>query len=1276
MPGVYVYDYDAVDLDTTGLVGDLMPVSCYFDEAKNGESVLTMRLIYDDLHKWAAVKVGSYIKAMVPVRVPPKISDNAYDREIMTYRVKGSVTATAWVYVSSGYVRESISAPAAKSLFYNIAATGGGGEPKEVKVKRRIKAGTEVQVLETKDDGTCRVYAKGIGKGWTFLENLEPVVASTIPDTFSGVESVVTPSRLEYQLFQVTAIEQTLDHVDVTAQHVFYELLHSYTNYKTEWPVEAYEAINGVFGGMVTADERFTCLTDTAEKAGALDYERKNVVQALLDPENGLCAQYGLSLIRDNYDLYALKNVGSDRGFVVEYSKNMLSVERTEDITDVVTRIIPMGRTRKGDPVFLDGTIWVDSAHIGDYSFPRTMYLNCSDTATESDTMSLAQVKENLRERAQAEFDAGCDLPALSMTVDFISLGDTEEYQQYRGLDKVYLFDRITVRDRVRGYDYAAEVVAIRHNVLTGLLESVTLGSLQKGTGKRKIATWQVPEVDGGNIRLASIVPGVLAGGAVGEENLQTGAVSTRVIDAYAITTEKLAAGAITAEKIGAGEITTDKLAAKSVTADKLQADLVISDFIEAGSITTDMLAAGAVTADKLDANAISADFIESGSITADKLAAGVLSADLIGAHSITADKIATGTITAESGIIANGAIGTTQIADGSITDAKIVGLTANKITAGTLDASQIAVINLVADNITTGTINGKVIPVLGSDKLAAGAVTAGKIAQNAVTADTIVSGAVTTDKLAAESVTANKILSGAVTAEKIAADAVTADKIKAGAITTAKVSSDFGQSLDLSSNRSIKAIVSDLTQTFVQFNQPTGTFNVGDVWVKTQASQLWSTLQGMTWEAVKAAKWGEWGYTDQPLTYVWDGAKWVLTVDYNVVQDNQTSITQTKKEISLKADQRTVDTLSGRVTQQSTEIKQTAEEIALLAETSDGLQAQITVNAEAIQSLVKNDAGMQSQIDQQADSIELLVQNDAGMQTQIEQNAGQIALKAEKSTVDSLGNTVASHTTAIEQNASQIALKANKDDPAGGVATSTVTVNADGVNIKTGGTFTVDSGNFDIDASGNMSAQNAYLSGDVYVNGSPALSQRNIYVGTNAPASPVAGMVWIKPDTSTSAQTTFTRQIPWGSRVHMVNTPKTGSLTGTATAAVGTQYTYRIRVPVYISPYSSGTTGAVLHFDIATTSGGAAVVSATKNVTITDYGSGNKVVEMEVTGGSWIGNQSTLYFSLYTTALSGYYAYNVLNSSDTSAAITVECISTSSSGASGWRDCAVFCYA
>ena len=44
MAGVYVFDYNDVDIDTTGLVGDLQPVECTFYEEKNGESNLSMRL--------------------------------------------------------------------------------------------------------------------------------------------------------------------------------------------------------------------------------------------------------------------------------------------------------------------------------------------------------------------------------------------------------------------------------------------------------------------------------------------------------------------------------------------------------------------------------------------------------------------------------------------------------------------------------------------------------------------------------------------------------------------------------------------------------------------------------------------------------------------------------------------------------------------------------------------------------------------------------------------------------------------------------------------------------------------------------------------------------------------------------------------------------------------------------------------------------------------------------------------------------------------------------
>lgn len=277
---------------------------------------------------------------------------------------------------------------------------------------------------------------------------------------------------------------------------------------------------------------------------------------------------------------------------------------------------------------------------------------------------------------------------------------------------------------------------------------------------------------------------------------------------------------------------------------------------------------------------------------------------------------------------------------------------------------------------------------------------------------------------------------------------------------------------------------------------------------------------------------------------------------------------------------------------------------------------------------------------------------------------------------IEGVNGSIAKLETSIDQTAAAIELKANKTDPASSVQTSTVKVTATGVNIATGGTFTVDSGNFELDSSGNMSAQNAYMSGSLFANGYPVLSSHDVYIGTSAPTNPHSGMVWIKPDASTSSTTTLSKKITWGDRKNMVANIKTGTLTGSATAAVGSVYTYKIKVPVYIQTRDADITGGVLHFDVATTSGGDPVLEASKTVLQTEYGSGNKVVEITLTSSTWLGSYSSLYFTLYVTRISGYYAYNVLNSSDNTASITLECTSKSSSGATGWRECQIYSYA
>lgn len=83
---IYVYPHDCTDFTTTGLVGDLKPLEATFTEEKNGLCEVTIKMPYDQYNKWKAAKVGTILKAEVPVRMPPVISEDAYASEVTRYR--------------------------------------------------------------------------------------------------------------------------------------------------------------------------------------------------------------------------------------------------------------------------------------------------------------------------------------------------------------------------------------------------------------------------------------------------------------------------------------------------------------------------------------------------------------------------------------------------------------------------------------------------------------------------------------------------------------------------------------------------------------------------------------------------------------------------------------------------------------------------------------------------------------------------------------------------------------------------------------------------------------------------------------------------------------------------------------------------------------------------------------------------------------------------------------------------------------------------------------
>ena len=152
--------------------------------------------------------------------------------------------------------------------------------------------------------------------------------------------------------------------------------------------------------------------------------------------DGGLVEKYGGELARDWFDVFLVKRVGSDTNVQIRQGKNLLGVSYDVDLTDVVTRIMPTGEDKDGNLLYLP-EVYIDSPNIGNYPHPKWIHLAVSEAkeVTEGDERkSKDQCYAELRNAAQAEYDKGCDLPTVTLKVDFINCAETEEYRDYKPL--------------------------------------------------------------------------------------------------------------------------------------------------------------------------------------------------------------------------------------------------------------------------------------------------------------------------------------------------------------------------------------------------------------------------------------------------------------------------------------------------------------------------------------------------------------------------------------------------------------------------------------------------------------------------------------------------------------------------------------------------------------------------------------------------------------------------------------------------------------------------
>ena len=814
---ICVYPADCMDFSTNGN-GTLDPLSAVVTETLNGEYELELVHPIDDAGKWQRLVEGCILRAPVPAAMTPRVNFSAPgdDSRTEVWRIE---TDFAGAETRRGTLR---------------LRTGPGTS---YRVIASYKNGSFVQVLNKTNSGWYEVTAPDGKRGYMSTTYLR--LDHTEGSVSQAVSSVVRARQLRDQPFRIYRVVPELDKITVYARHVFYDLLDNMVKSYKPSPTAAGASVVQTLSASCLSRHDFTFYSDLDSTAEEVAFKNVNPVEALLG-EGGVIEKYRGELTRDWWDVFVVKRVGTDNEVQIREAKNLLGISYDVDLTNVVTRILPTGEDKDGNVLYLP-EVYLDSPHINSYPHPKWIHLAVQDAKEETEGEEI-KTKEQcyaaLRDAAREQFAAGCDLPTVTLNVDFINCADTEEYKDYGLLQNICLGDAVRVIAPRIGVWVSMRMTQYAYDCLTEKYTQMTLGTVADTVEGNIISARQLPSgiITGGKLAINSVGQGALRSGSVGNVQIKLAAIETAHIQDAAITKAKIAeaaigsaqienaaitrakigeaaigsaqiedaaitrakiagaaigsaqidTGVITSAHIGSGEIQEANIADAAITSAKVQDAAITQAKIQDAAISSAKIEDAAITNAKIAGAAIGAANIQDGAIVRAKILDGEITTAKIADLSVTDAKIADLAVTTAK--IAQAAITNAQIANAAIDTAQIAlgAITAALIQNGAVSTAQIAdasvtdakIVDLTANKITAGVLSVERLIIRGNEQSLVYAINnMGELVSTEV--DTI-DGYVLTER----TITADKIVAHAITANELAAHTITANEILSGTIT------------------------------------------------------------------------------------------------------------------------------------------------------------------------------------------------------------------------------------------------------------------------------------------------------------------------------------------------------------------------------------------------------------------------------------------------------------------------------------------------------------
>lgn len=257
------------------------------------------------------------------------------------------------------------------------------------------------------------------------------------------------------QPFRIGNVTKTKNKISFRADHVFYDS----KNYLIEDAYAVDKTCNDALDHLNMATEPqspFTTVSDVTT-VNSFRCVRKSLYEAIMT----VLERWGGHLVWDAFSIGIKQDVGVDNGVTVEYAKNLKEITCAEDWSDVVTKLLPVGRDGLMLPeVYLTSDIQYEIPYTKTVSFNQDL----DRENYETDEAYEDALVEDLRNQATLYLNQNC-IPKVN-------------YSLKANLEKITdIGDTVMVYDRRLNINILTNVISYEYDCLLDKYTNIEFGN-------------------------------------------------------------------------------------------------------------------------------------------------------------------------------------------------------------------------------------------------------------------------------------------------------------------------------------------------------------------------------------------------------------------------------------------------------------------------------------------------------------------------------------------------------------------------------------------------------------------------------------------------------------------------------------------------------------------------------------------------------------------------------------------------------------------------------